>query len=96
MAARLLVVHSNLGALPETSGGLTHIYPFIDDPRAHAELFAQNLAAAIAMCIEKRDDVMEWTSMAAQRVDRLYAWERVAPQWADVLGSLHDGLGQEK
>jgi glycosyltransferase involved in cell wall biosynthesis len=87
MAARLLVVHSNLGALAETSGGLTDAYDFVEDRGAHAERFARNLDGAIALCLHGRDHVMARTQVAADRVEHLYAWDRVAPQWVELLES---------
>jgi glycosyltransferase involved in cell wall biosynthesis len=85
MFARLWVVHSDLAALPETSGGLTQAYPFVGDAGAHAEIFSRHLCQAISTCIHDRGHVIERTTMAAQRAEHLYSWDVVAPQWTALL-----------
>jgi glycosyltransferase involved in cell wall biosynthesis len=47
MSAKLLAVHPNLGALFETSANWTMQYQFHEDKQSHANLFANNLDAAI-------------------------------------------------
>jgi glycosyltransferase involved in cell wall biosynthesis len=85
MFARSWVVHSDLGALPETSGGLTQSYPFIADREAHAAVFSRQLSQAISMCIHDRGHVIARTTMAAERAKLLYSWDAVAPQWTALL-----------
>ncbi len=47
MSAGLLCVTSDIGALPEVSGGYTTIYPFESDNVKHQEIFAEHLTKAI-------------------------------------------------
>ena len=47
MASGTHVVHSNLGALPETSGGATTCYPFVTDRDQHADIFYDALDKVI-------------------------------------------------
>lgn len=47
MSAGLMCVHSSLGALPETSFGMTAMYDYHEDPMVHANRFYVELKTAI-------------------------------------------------
>ena len=68
MSACLICVHSDLGGLPDTSGGLTRSYTFSPDKQKHAQIFYQHLDTAIKDCligIENHSHELNAMSIAA-------------------------------
>lgn len=88
MSAKLMCVHSNLAALPETSANWTYMYDFNEDRREHVELFASCLNNAIKV-IKNKDENMETRLMGQKSyADLFYNWELRKIQWAQFIDSL--------
>lgn len=83
MSAGLHCVHSNLAALPETSGGLTQQYAFQPDPRRHAELFKEELELAI-LNYDHSD------SLTISYANRVHSWTNVIRRWEDLVDKIRD------
>lgn len=84
MSAGLLCLTSDIGSLPEVSGGHTRIYPYEEDQIKHMETYAELLTKAI-------DDVANgnWNpEEQIKYVNSEYSWERHKERWLE----LHDKL----
>lgn len=86
MSARVLCVHSNLGALWDTSGSLTRMYPFDEDVNIHANRFALILQDAIESIRSKAID-ME-LSFVKSYADIRFNWNRREIEWTGLMQSL--------
>jgi glycosyltransferase involved in cell wall biosynthesis len=85
MSAGCLSVHSNLGALPETSGGLTRMYQYNEDPNKHALAFYHNLDFAIQEAMAKNvESELYFQKLYA---DSRYSWGVVELMWRQVLNA---------
>jgi UDP-glucose:(glucosyl)LPS alpha-1,2-glucosyltransferase len=86
MSAGLICVHPNLGALPETSGGLNIMYNFDEDKNKHASRFINYLNAAITFV---RDNNEKSTiTFNKTYVDSRYELNRIKAQWEMMLKDL--------
>jgi UDP-glucose:(glucosyl)LPS alpha-1,2-glucosyltransferase len=86
MSAGLVCCHSNLGALIDTSGGITRMYQFDEDPSAHATRFYGVLDQAI-------QDVRAGHSAAETQYVKFYAdnrfsWDRRSMEWKAFIKML--------
>ncbi len=88
MSARCISVHSNLAALPETSGGLTMMYQLSEDPTEHANRFAGNLLNAIQ--IVKQPEINPILDFVKTYTDFRYDWSRRASSWKHLLQTLYN------
>jgi glycosyltransferase involved in cell wall biosynthesis len=86
MSAKVLCVHSNLGALWDTSGGLTRMYPFDEDINIHANRFALILKDAIASVREKT--VSAELMFVKSYADIRFNWNRRENEWISLMQSL--------
>jgi glycosyltransferase involved in cell wall biosynthesis len=77
MSAGLLCVTSDLGALPEVSGGKTTIYPYIEDKVKHAQVFAEEVTKAIQKINHGQWDPQE----QIKYINDNYSWEAVKQEW---------------
>jgi glycosyltransferase involved in cell wall biosynthesis len=84
MSAGLLCVTSDIGALPEISGGHTVIYHYDNDPVKHTQIFAEEISKAIQKI--KRG---EWNPEAQiEYTNKTYSWERVKQDWVNLHNIL--------
>lgn len=90
MSAACLIVHSNLGALPETTGQLSVSYPFQPNMQDNANNFYKALDASIATCIQNPVMVGSITSVNLMRANTLYSWNNILPQWVDYLRAIKE------
>jgi glycosyltransferase involved in cell wall biosynthesis len=84
MSAGLVCVTSDLGALPQVSGGFGYMYPYTEDKESHTKIFAEHLTKAI-------QDVKQgnWNPEEQIKfVNSEYSWERHKERWLE----LHDKL----
>jgi hypothetical protein len=88
MSAKLLCVHPNLAALPETSMGLTWMYQWNEDKQSHAQQFFQVLHQAINVMTNERDKVKFDLDLQKVQVDRNHNWQGKALEWTALLESL--------
>jgi glycosyltransferase involved in cell wall biosynthesis len=77
MSAGLLCVTSDYGALPEVSGGLTTMYPYVEDRIEHAKIFAEQLTTAI-----KQIKSGNWNpEIEIEYANNTYSWEAIKKDW---------------
>lgn len=91
MSAGNLCIHSNLGALPETSLGLTSSYGFVENNQLHVNRFHDTLMSVLGWVDSKRnDDALTQTSAyISVAANNRYNWEAVAlPKWVRLLEKL--------
>ena len=86
MSAGLVCVHPNFGALPETSGGLTSMYQYVDDKNKHAAAFFQNLEHAISVVNEER--IQNYLKFVKTFADMRYNIDKISQQWQYMLTDL--------
>jgi UDP-glucose:(glucosyl)LPS alpha-1,2-glucosyltransferase len=87
MSAGLVCVHPNLGALPETSGGLNVMYHGnMEDKNLHASMFAGNLNAAIQLVRDNNQTNM--VKFNKLFVDSRYNIEFIKNKWNHMLKDL--------
>lgn len=82
MSANLDCIHSDLGALPETSFGLTPMYPFVSDPSHHATILYYNLFDLI------RDYHDGHTRDSKIIVERYHTLDNFKHRWEGYLREL--------
>lgn len=81
MAAGLICVHSDLAALPETSGHLTTMYGFDEDHSAHAA----TLYHILDNVLSNKQVYEEKAAMASIYANLIYNIENKAEQWKALL-----------
>jgi hypothetical protein len=86
MSAKLVCVHPNYGALMDTSGSITRMYQWDEDPNHHAGRFFNVLDRAI-------QDVKAGAHKAEVEYGKFYAdnrynWERRLNEWKAFLSML--------
>lgn len=86
MSAGLLCLHPNLAGLGDTSGGLTSMYQFIDNPNEHAAKFYHLLDNAIQ--VVNTDPAQNFFKFVKQYADARFNISKVVAQWNDLLISL--------
>lgn len=86
MSAGLLCVHSNLGALPETSANWTAQYQYHEDLNDHAAVFYHTLGTSI----ENYWNEGVQTQLASQKAyaNVFYNWAARKHQWNALLTSM--------
>lgn len=88
MSAGLLCVHPNLAALPDTSGGITSMYQYIDNPNKHANLFLNYLEHAVkTVMTEQTQNYLRFQKMYA---DSRFGIQKIAAQWEGLLHDLNE------
>jgi glycosyltransferase involved in cell wall biosynthesis len=88
MSAGSLVVTPNYGALPETTAGFAAMYQWNEDIDAHAEIFLHELDNAIRAWKGRDTRLQEHLDAQKAYADRMYAWQRRAVEWNELLRSL--------
>jgi len=86
MSAKVLCVHSNLGALWDTGGGLTRMYPFDEDINIHANRFALLLREAIDSVRSKT--IAPELAFIKSYADIRFNWSRREKEWISLMESL--------
>jgi len=86
MAAGLLCVHSNYGALYETAANWTWMYQYNEDMNGHANMFYQVLDGAIQSM--QHELVEHHVSSQSSWANMNYGWDRRVPNWDAFLLSL--------
>lgn len=79
MSAGLLCVTSDIGALPEVSGGKTSLYPYTDDREQHTKVFAEKLTKAI-------QDIKSgnWNpEEQIEYINKTYSWDAIRDKWLE-------------
>lgn len=82
----LALVHPNLGALFDTSGGMSNMYQFVEDMNVHAGLFYNHLDQSIFEMIESSNNndvsgIVERMRYFRKRFD----WTKKVGEWSYLL-----------
>lgn len=83
MSAGCAMVSSDLAALPETTGGLTTLYPFSEDVNEHFHRFTNTLYNEILSY--KRESVQSRINYTKIYADGMYNWNHCASEWTGLL-----------
>jgi len=86
MSAGVLCVHPNLAGLSDTSGNLTSIYQFEEDPNVHANKFYHLLDHAIQ--IVNNDDTQNYLQFVKSYADSRFHIGKISFQWEQLLVDL--------
>jgi glycosyltransferase involved in cell wall biosynthesis len=86
MSSRNLCVHSNLGALWDTGGGLTRMYSYDEDNNMHANRFLANLVNAIDHVRSK--DLEGELTYIKNYADSRFNLKNMSVQWENFLRNL--------
>jgi glycosyltransferase involved in cell wall biosynthesis len=79
MSAGLLCVTSDIGAIPEVSGGHTTVYPYPEDRMEHAKIFAEKLKEAIETI-----KCGNWNPEAQiEYINKTYSWDAIKDKWLE-------------
>ena len=88
MSAGLLCVHPNLGALPETSGGLNFMYQFDTDINKHAGVFYRELVEAYDRVQNNQDELNGYLRFIKSYVDGRYNLDKNKWRWENMISEL--------
>lgn len=88
MAGGLTCVHPNYGALPETSGLLTHMYHGSSDRVTHANIFASNLDWVIDMYVKEREIMLKRAEAVSAYANNRFDIKHILTSWLANLESL--------
>lgn len=90
MSAGMLCVHSSLGALPETSMGITSMYDYTEDQQDHLNrLYRKLMASAMMMTnIDKNDSLVAHLNMQKTMADSVYDIRMRAIHWNEFLSRV--------
>jgi glycosyltransferase involved in cell wall biosynthesis len=77
MSAGLLCLTPDYGALAEVSGGLTTMYPYVENKIKHAEIFAEELSKAIKKIKEETWHPINQVEYA----NNTYSWDAIKKDW---------------
>jgi glycosyltransferase involved in cell wall biosynthesis len=90
MSAGLFCVHSSLGALPETSFGMTAMYDFHEDPHVHANRFYVELKSAIELYqnANRRRSIYQRLTNDKVIADFHHSWDVRKLEWNNLLKRL--------
>jgi glycosyltransferase involved in cell wall biosynthesis len=86
MSAGLMCVHPNLGALADTSGGLTSMYQFNQDVNKHANLFYNYLDHAVQNV--NKPELQKYLRFVKAYADSRFNITKIASQWDGMLRDL--------
>jgi UDP-glucose:(glucosyl)LPS alpha-1,2-glucosyltransferase len=96
MSAKCIAIHSNYGALPETSGKFTTMYQYHEELNEHANILYQ----VILKTINNYSIHERMTNSAKSYIDMHHSWDWKAIQWTallnNLLSSVKDRSIQEK
>jgi len=90
MSAKNIVVCPNFAALPETCANFALMYPFNENPNAHAVIFAHTLDNAIRTVIKNQGSTDPYLDFQKQYFDYFYGWEMRKGEWLSLLTMLED------
>lgn len=86
MSAGLMCVHPNLSALPDTSGGLTTMYQFYDNPQRHMQIFFNHLKHVTDVVhTSEAQNYLKFTKMYA---DMRFEIMKVSTMWNNLMRDM--------
>jgi UDP-glucose:(glucosyl)LPS alpha-1,2-glucosyltransferase len=90
MSFGLHTLHSNLGALNETSIGLSTSYMYDEDINRHVNTFYRQLIALLYWIQHHRSDADNRSRWIAQTAQNVYDWNIIQRRWINLLETLGD------
>jgi hypothetical protein len=81
-----MCVHPNLAALSDTSGMMTTMYQFNEDPAKHAAMFYKYLEHAVT--VVNTDEVQNYMKFAKAYADNRFNIDKISSQWESLLKEL--------
>jgi len=94
MSAGVFCVHPNIGALPETSGGITFMYQFDQVPNQHAVTFYKYLDRAINEVTEDR--IQNYLKFVKAYADSRFNLKNIGFQWTSLMMDLQHRYPDEE
>jgi UDP-glucose:(glucosyl)LPS alpha-1,2-glucosyltransferase len=88
MSAGLLPIHPNYGALPDSTGGLTVMYPMVHDFEKHCEIFYNALDTAITSFRYRRELINSRLEFNRAYVSIRYSPSNIKMKWMQLLSLL--------
>lgn len=88
MIAGALVITTDLGALPETTGGFGFLIPPITDRVAHAAIFAQRCVQLIQQAEADPQAFADHRARQMAHARTNLVWSRRAQEWSETLAQL--------
>ena len=89
MSAGLSCVHPNYGALPDTSGSLTHMYHGSADTAVHANIFAANLSYVIDQYNTNRQQLLNRAESVSHYANQRFDIALILKKWENILLKLN-------
>lgn len=89
MSAGCYCVHSDLGGLADTAGGMTRIYPFDSDKNRHAKIFHDRLDHVIGELIDLNID-QSYLKFVKSYADRRYGSSDILYRWQRMLEEIRE------
>lgn len=86
MSAGCLCIHPNLAGLSDTSGNITSMYQFIDDPNKHANYFYNILEQSIQTIHDEH--TRNYLRFVKTYADIRFNINNIAQQWTGLLQNL--------
>lgn len=86
MSAKCVCIHSDYGALYETSGGLTEIYNYTVDRGEHISILYDNISKVIDN-LQNSNNIYDLDFIKTY-ADKKYNWNLITGQWETYLKSL--------
>lgn len=90
MAYGLTCIHSSLGALPETSMGLTTMYNYLEDPNVHSGNFYAYMDKKIEMHLEGSAEVQSVNTLVSGITNMKHDVKNIAPVWNRLLDQMNN------
>jgi len=88
MMAGVLCVHPNFGALPDTAGGMTFQYDYVQDINQHANIFYQALSQAVG--IVQQENIQNHLKFISNYADARFSWDNIGPRWEQLIFGLYE------
>lgn len=89
-SAGCILVHNDLGALPETSSNFGLIHKYDEDINMHAEFSYETLKYCISAILSKdgQESLEGYTAWQKVYFDNFYSWEKRSKEWTIFLKSI--------
>lgn len=86
MSAGLLCLHPNYAGLSDTTGGLTAMYQYEENPNLHANKFYHLLNAAIKYV--NTDDTQNYLRFVKMYADNRFNISKISAKWEDLFRNM--------
>lgn len=90
MSAGCICIHPNLAGLSDTSGNITMLYQWIQNPQEHARKFYSILDQAIANRVHENEMVKNYTQFVKLYADSRFDINKISAQWQALFLDLKE------